>query len=38
VLIAPPGMGNQSCAAFSDKPIETACDVCGGWWRLLGGK
>jgi NitT/TauT family transport system substrate-binding protein len=38
VLIAHPGMGNDSFAALKGKPIEIAADVRSGWWRFLAGK
>ena len=38
VLIAHPGMGNDSFAALKGKPIEIAADVRAGWWRFLAGK
>lgn len=38
VLIAHPGMGNDSFAALRGKPIEIAADVRSGWWRFLAGK
>jgi NitT/TauT family transport system substrate-binding protein len=38
VLIAHPGVGNDSFAALKGKPIEIAADVRAGWWRFLAGK
>lgn len=38
VLIAHPGMGNDSFPALKGKPIEIAADVRSGWWRFLAGK
>jgi len=38
VLIAHPGVGNDSFPALKGKPIEIAADVRSGWWRFLAGK
>ncbi len=38
VLIAHPGVGNDSFEALKGKPIEIAADVRSGWWRFLAGK
>jgi len=38
VLIAHPGVGNDSYPALKGKPIEIAADVRSGWWRFLAGK
>jgi NitT/TauT family transport system substrate-binding protein len=38
VLIAHPGMGNDSFPALKGKPIELATDARAGWWRFLAGK
>ena len=38
VLIAHPGVGNDSFSALKGKPIEIAADVRSGWWRFLAGK
>jgi NitT/TauT family transport system substrate-binding protein len=38
VLIAHPGMGNDSFPALKGRPIEIAADVRSGWWRFLAGK
>ena len=38
VLIAHPGMGNDSFAALKGKPIEIAPDARQSWWRFLAAK
>jgi len=38
VLIAHPGVGNDSFAALKGKPIEIGADTRNGWWRFLAGK
>jgi len=38
VLIAHPGMGDDSFPALKGKPIAIAADVRAGWWRYLAGK
>jgi NitT/TauT family transport system substrate-binding protein len=38
VLIAHPGVGNDSFAALKDKPIMIGADTRVGWWLFLKGK
>jgi NitT/TauT family transport system substrate-binding protein len=38
VLIAHPGMGNDSFAALREKPIMISGDTRAGWWRFLAAK
>ena len=38
VLIAHPGMGNDSFAALKGKPIMISGDTRAGWWRFLAAK
>jgi NitT/TauT family transport system substrate-binding protein len=38
VLIAHPGVGNDSFAALKGKPIEIGADTRSGWWRFLAAK
>lgn len=38
VLIAHPGMGNDSFAALKGKPIMIGADTRAGWWRFLAAK
>jgi NitT/TauT family transport system substrate-binding protein len=38
VLIAHPGVGNDSFAALKGKPIEIAPDARQSWWRFLAAK
>jgi NitT/TauT family transport system substrate-binding protein len=38
VLIAHPGVGNDSFAALKGKPIEIGADTRNGWWRFLAAK
>ena len=38
VLIAHPGMGNDSFPALKDKPIMIGADTRAGWWRFLAAK
>ena len=38
VLIAHPGVGNDSFAALKGKPILIGADTRASWWRFLAGK
>ena len=38
VLIAHPGMGDDSFAALKGKPIMIGADTRAGWWRFLAAK
>lgn len=38
VLIAHPGMGNDSFPALKGKPIMIGADTRAGWWRFLAAK
>ncbi|MBV9252012.1 MAG: ABC transporter substrate-binding protein [Acetobacteraceae bacterium] len=38
VLIAHPGVGNDSFEALKGKPIEIGADTRNGWWRFLAAK
>ena len=38
VLIAHPGVGNDSFAALKGKPIMIGADTRNGWWRFLAAK
>jgi NitT/TauT family transport system substrate-binding protein len=38
VLIAHPGVGNDSFAALKGKPIMIGADTRNGWWQFLAGK
>ncbi len=38
VLIAHPGVGNDSFAALKGKPIMIGADTRNGWWLFLAGK
>jgi NitT/TauT family transport system substrate-binding protein len=38
VLLAHPGMGNDSFAALKGKPIMIGGDTRAGWWRFLAAK
>jgi NitT/TauT family transport system substrate-binding protein len=38
VLIAHPGVGNDSFAALKGKPIEIGADTRNGWWRFLAAR
>jgi NitT/TauT family transport system substrate-binding protein len=38
VLIAHPGVGNDSFAALKGKPIMIGADTRSGWWRFLAAK
>ncbi len=38
VLIAHPGMGEDSFPALKGRPVEIAADARNSWWRFLAGK
>jgi NitT/TauT family transport system substrate-binding protein len=38
VLIAHPGVGNDSFAALKGKPIQIGADTRNGWWRFLAAR
>lgn len=38
ILIAHPGVGNDSFTALKGKPIEIGADTRNGWWRFLAAR